>query len=303
MTARREFLGCASLGLLSQSAFLPKTVWAEALNNQTPKSQFRLGLVTYNIAAQWDLKTLIAVCSQAGIAGVEFRTSHKHGVEPTLSPSGRAEVKKRCSDAGIEIWGLGSTCEYHAVNPDVVRSQIDMTKRFVELAADIGAKGVKVRPNGLPKEKPVPETLKQIGVSMAQCGAFAASHNVEIWCEVHGSGTQEPENMAEIMAHCHLGNVGVCWNSNPTDVKQGSISQAFNLLGKRIKSCHINDLYKNFDKKYPYKELFQKLAEANYDRYTLIEVGKTIADPSLGIEFLRYYKAVWASLCSAENAG
>lgn len=303
MTARREFLGCASLGLLSQSAFLPKTVWAEVPINQTPKSRFRLGLVTYNIAAQWDLKTLLAVCSQAGISGVEFRTTHKHGVEPTLSPSERGDVKKRCSDAGIEIWGLGSTCEYHSVKPEVVRAQIDTTKRFVELAADIGAKGVKVRPNGLPKEKPVSDTLKQIGASMAQCGEFAAGHKVEIWCEVHGSGTQEPENMAEIMAHCPVENVGVCWNSNPTDVKNGSISQAFSLLGKRVKSCHINDLYKNFDRKYPYQELFQKLVEVNYDRYTLIEVGKTIVDPSLGAEFLKYYKAVWTSLCSPERAG
>ena len=303
MTARREFLGCASLGLLSQSAFLPKSVWADTPVTPTPRSRFRLGLVTYNIAAKWDLKTLLAVCSQAGISGVEFRTTHKHGVEPTLTRSERADIKKRCGDAGIEIWGVGSTCEYHSANPNVVRTQIETTKRFVELAADIGAKGVKVRPNGLPKEKQVSETLKQIGNSMAQCGEFASEHKVEIWCEVHGAGTQEPENMAEIMANCPVDNVGICWNSNPTDVKNGSISQAFLLLGKRIKSCHINDLYKEFDKKYPYRELFQKLAEANYDRYTLIEVGKTIPDPSLGMEFLRYYKALWTSLCSPEKAG
>lgn len=303
MTARREFLGCASLGLLSQSAFLPKSVWSQVPVNQTPKSRFRLGLVTYNIASQWDLKTLLMVCSQAGISGVEFRTTHKHAVEPSLTRIERSDVKKRCADAGIEIWGLGSTCEYHSVKADVLRAQIDTTKRFVELAADIGAKGVKVRPNGLPKEKPIADTLKQIGTSMAQCGEFAAGHQVEIWCEVHGVGTQEPENMATIMTHCPVENVGVCWNSNPTDVKNGSISEAFLLLGKRIKSCHINDLYKNFDKKYPYRELFRKLSEANYDRYTLIEVGKTIPDPSLGTEFLRYYKAVWTSLCSPETEG
>ncbi len=297
MIPRRNFLTTASLGLLPQSALLPTSVRANDSLNKTPKARFRLGLVTYNVGALWDLKTLLSVCSQAGIVGVEFRTTHKHGVEPGLSKEERLDVKKRCSDAGIEIWGLGSTCEYQSVKPEMVRSQIETTKRFVELAADLGAKGVKVRPNGLPKEKPVSDTLKQIGVSMSECGEYATKHGVEIWCEVHGFGTQEPANMAEIMNHCPSPSVGVCWNSNPTDVKNGSIAQAYSLLGKHIKSCHINNLYNNFDKKYPYQELFQKLAMANYDRFTLIEVGKTFPDPSLGVEFLRYYKAVWTSLC------
>ncbi len=297
MIPRRNFLAAASLGPLPQSALWPASVVTNDSLVKTPKARFRLGLVTYNVGALWDLKTLLTVCNQAGIGGVEFRTTHKHGVEPSLSKVDRLEVKKRCSDAGIEIWGLGTTSEFQSVATRIVRSHIETTKRFVELAADLGAKGVKVRPNGIPKEKPVSETLKQIGVSMAECGEFAAKHGVEIWCEVHGLGTQEPANMAEIFNHCPTPSVGICWNSNPTDVNNGSISKAYDLLGKHIKSCHINNLYNNFDRTYPYKELFIRLAMSNYDRYTLIEVGKTFPDPTLGLEFLRYYKAVWTSLC------
>ena len=52
---------------------------------KSPPAKFRLGMVTYNIAANWDLPTLLKICKSVGISPVEFRTTHKHGVEPSLS--------------------------------------------------------------------------------------------------------------------------------------------------------------------------------------------------------------------------
>ena len=40
----------------------------------TPK--FRLGIVTYMIAADWDVPTILRVCKNAGISDVELRTTH-----------------------------------------------------------------------------------------------------------------------------------------------------------------------------------------------------------------------------------
>ena len=44
----------------------------------------QLGLVTYQWGADWDLPTLIKNCEKTGFRGVELRTTHKHGVEPSL---------------------------------------------------------------------------------------------------------------------------------------------------------------------------------------------------------------------------
>jgi hypothetical protein len=41
------------------------------------------------------------------------------------------------------------------------------------LAHDVGASGVKVRPNGLPKEVPVEKTLEQIGRALLELSEFA----------------------------------------------------------------------------------------------------------------------------------
>ena len=74
----------------------------------------KLGLVTYNMAKDWDIPTLIERCVETGFAGVELRTTHAHGVEVELSASERAAVKQQFADSPIEIAGLGSAFDYHA---------------------------------------------------------------------------------------------------------------------------------------------------------------------------------------------
>jgi len=256
--------------------------------------RFELGIVTYNIAAQWDLGTILRVCASVGIRAVELRTTHRHGVEPDLPAAERREIRARFADSGIVLWGLGTVCEFHSPDPETVQRNVETCKRFLQLSADLGAKGVKVRPNALPRDVPVEKTLEQIGRAVRECGQAASELNQEVWVEVHGAGTAHPPHMRKIMEHCGLPNVGITWNSNPTDVKDGSIKPYFDLLQPWIKSCHINELYSN----YPWRELFQGLRQVGYDRYTLAEIPGT-PDVATGERLLRYYKALWQELSAA----
>ena len=89
--------------------------------------------------------------------------------------------------------------------------------------------------------------------------------------EVHGRGTSDPPVAAAIVKAAAHRNVGVCWNSNDTDVMNGSVKASFELLKPWIKSVHINELA---DTRYPWRELFTLLREARYDRYTFAEVAE-----------------------------
>lgn len=250
-----------------------------------------IGIVTYNVARDWDLETLLKICRESGMEGVEFRTTHAHGVEPALTTEQRREVRQKCADAGLKQTSLGTVCEFHSPDPAVVRQNIESCRQFVRLAHDIGARGVKVRPNGLPKEIPAEKTLEQIGKALIECGQFAREHGVEIWMEVHGAGTQLPANARKIMDACGHPSVGITWNSNPTDVSNGSVREAFELLKPYILCCHITELWND----YPYRELFRLFKAVNYDRYTLCEIGASIRAEN-GVTFLRCYRALWRAL-------
>jgi sugar phosphate isomerase/epimerase len=256
-----------------------------------PGGRLRLGIVTYNVAKDWDLATILKNVREAGLEGVEFRTTHAHGVEPSLGAERRREVRERCRDAGLAQWSLGSVCEFQSPDPAVVEQNVATCREFVQLARDIGAKGVKVRPNGLPEGVPVEKTLEQIGKALAECGRFAADAGVEIWMEVHGRGTQEPAHSQRIMEHCGHSSVGLTWNSNPTDVANGSVRDAYGRLGRYVRCCHINELWGS----YPYRELFSLLATSGYDRFTLCEIPQSFRAEE-GATFLKSYAGLWREL-------
>jgi sugar phosphate isomerase/epimerase len=284
---RRQFLAAGAAataaGLAQPAVAGPKPA--------APPPPFKLGMVTYNVAAQWDLPTILKVCKAVGIAAVECRTTHKHGVEPNLSAAQREAVKKQFADSGVAFWGCGSVCD-----PAVVKKNIETCREFVRLVHDVGGTMVKVRPNGLPKGVPVDRTLEQIGKALIECGKAAEDYGIEICVEVHGAGTQEPKNMKAIMDHCGHKSVGLTWNSNQTDLKDGSVKAAFDLLKPWVRSCHINEIYKDALGVYPYRELFRLFREGGYDRYTMIEVGRTPPDVASGEDMLRYYRALWLEL-------
>jgi len=251
----------------------------------------RLGLVTYNLAKDWDLDTLLANCEETGFEGVELRTTHAHGVETSLDALGRAEVKARFADSPVVCWGLGTTCEFDSPDPAVVAGQIDEAKRFIELAHDIGCQGVKVRPNHLHEGIPPEQTADQIGRSLATIGDVAQAAGVTIYLEVHGRGTSDPKLVRRMLDTCGHPSVGACWNSNPTpqEVIDGSIAETFALLADDIVSCHITELWRP---DYPYRQLFSQLAAIDYQGFCLAEIPGS-DDP---VRLMRYYRALFEAL-------
>ena len=290
-------------GHAAQSEDVPPTT--------TPPSAppFKLGLVTYNLAKDWDIDTIIKNCEETGFEGVELRTTHKHGVEISLDKGQRAEVKQRFGASRVRLMSLGTTCEFESPDPAVVEKNIEETRRWCELAQDLGCVGVKVRPNGFPKDIPEEKTLDQIGRALARCGDIARDHGVEIWLEVHGPGTMLPPNTHRILSVANHPAVGACWNSNDTDVVGGSVKPSFDLLKPWIRSCHINELCRTLSpwgselqvaptlkpgfpqwlKPYPWRELFTLLRSIGYDRYTYAEVPES-CEP---IRFMHYYRVLW----------
>jgi sugar phosphate isomerase/epimerase len=280
--SRRDFLAAG--------AFIPAL--SLNLGNAQPAARTRrrgpkLGIVTYNIANDWDVETIIKNLTDVAMEGVELRTTHKHGVEIGLTPARRAEVRKRFEDSPIKIAGLGTTCEYQSPDPAVVHKNIEETKLWCQLAHDIGSSGVKVRPNGLPKDAPEEKTLEQIGRALKECGDAARDQGVLLQLEVHGEGTSRLPRVRRILDHA--GNhpmVKVCWNSNQTDLLDGGFEANFNLVSKQIGQVHMRDL---FLEEYPWRDLIRRLHEIDFQGFCFAEIPES-KDP---VRVLRYFRGTF----------
>jgi sugar phosphate isomerase/epimerase len=316
---RRSFLRTGSVALagLGSLALAGPTPGGAAGQSEALAVEpgFKLGLVTYELAKNWDLETIIKNGETTGFEAVELRTTHKHGVELSLGKIQRAEVRQKFEGTRVRLLSLGTTCAYHYADPAMVEKNIEETRRWCELAKDVGALGVKVRPNGFVEGVAQEKTLEQIGQALTKCGDAARDVGVEIWVEVHGQGTEHPPHIRRIMDVCNHPAVGICWNSNDADVVNGSLKEYFELLKPWLRNCHINELWRTlspwgaasgippematpgfpaYGKPYPFAELFGLLRAAGYNRYTLAEVPES-CEP---IRSMRYYRALWEQLAA-----
>src|SRR5687768_9572909 len=139
MTRRRDFIKGVSVTTLAM------LMAEEKLFAEIPKrSRMKPGLVTYLWGKDWDVPTIIANCEKSKLLGVELRTEHKHGVEPTLNAAQRKEVKKRFQDSSVEFIGYGSNVEFDSPDAAILKQNMDLAKELVKLSHDVGGTGVKV---------------------------------------------------------------------------------------------------------------------------------------------------------------
>lgn len=228
----------------------------------------KFGLVTYLWGRDWDLPTLIANCEKANVLGVETRTTHAHGVEPSLGAAGRAEVKKRFGDSPVEHVGPGSNERFDHPDPSALKEAIEATKAFVKLSHDTGGSGVKVKPDSFHEGVSREKTIEQIGKSLNEVGKFAADYGQEIRLEVHGQCSPLPI-IKSIMDHVDEPAVGVCWNSNGQDLEGEGLEHNFNLVKDRFgATAHVRELNEGG---YPYQKLMNLFKEMNYEGWILLE--------------------------------
>ena len=260
---RRSFIGNSSILSAALASGLLSTKAAPAT------SKMKFGLVTYLWSKDMTLPELIHACEASGIQGVETRTEHAHGVEPSLSKSERAEVRKRFADSPVTLVGYGSNAQYHEDDPAKVKANIELTKDYIRLMHDCGGSGVKVKPNGFPKGLSKEQTILQIGRALNEVAAYGDDFGQQIRVEVHGRGTSELPVMKAIFDVANHPNVGVCWNSNDVDLQGDGLVANFNSVRKRFgATAHVRELNMGT---YPYQDLINLLVKSEYDGWMLLE--------------------------------
>ena len=255
----------------------------------------KLSLLTYQMARGWELAKIIDVAKTGGFAGIEFRVAagHRHGVELEATPAQRRAIRDQVQDAYLAVAALGTGSRFDT--PDARRREevVEQTKRYVELAAEVGSGRIRVFGNDMPKGDAAPdraEVLCYVGEALHELAVFAEPFGVDVLLEMHGQFNYWgfARQAAEHAAHAR---VGLVYNCDRRDLVGGSVAATYSEVRHLVRHIHMHRLTDGF----PYAELFRLLVRDGYTGYLSSEVEQEVPPPE-------EYLALYAALCRAWTA-
>ncbi|NLT41985.1 MAG: sugar phosphate isomerase/epimerase [Anaerolineae bacterium] len=253
----------------------------------------KLALLTYNLAKTWDFDRIVKAAKDYGFAGIEFRVeaNHEHGVELERTAQERREIRNRIEDAYLEVACIGTSSRFETPDEGQRRQIIDRTKRYIELASDLGCERIRVFGNDIPAGVDRGECVQWVGESLRELGEFAEPHNVDVLLEMHGQFNYWGFSRAAVDIADHP-NVAIVYNCDPRDMVAGSVVDTYNRVSHYIRHVHLHA----FVGPYPYPELFDLLQMDEYDGYCSSEVDQEVptVEHFLGM-YANLYRA-WAGL-------
>lgn len=253
----------------------------------------KLCLLTYNMARRWELPKIVEVAKACGFAGMELRAEagHAHGVELERTPAERRAIRDQIEDAYLDVACIGTGSRFDSPDPAKRQEVVERTKRYVELAADLGCRRIRVFGNDVPAGVARHDCTRYVGESLRTLGEFAEPLGVDVLLEMHGQFNYWGFARAAVEAASHA-NVALVYNCDQRDVVGGSVAATYSRVRDWIRHVHTHELTRG----YPYPELFELLEGDGYEGYLSSELGAETPAPE---QFLAMYAALvraWAGL-------
>jgi sugar phosphate isomerase/epimerase len=263
----------------------------------------KLALLTYNMARTLDLPKLVELARQGGFAGIEFRAeaNHAHGVELDTSPAQRLEIRNALQDAYLEPACIGLSSRFDT--PDTRRRDevVEHTRRFLDLAAAIGCRRLRVFGNDMPKAGadggPAPDrddVVRYVGEALRSLGEAAEPYGVDILLEMHGQFNYWQFSLRAV-EHAGHPRVGLVYNCDLRDLVGGSCAATYERVKRLLRHVHMHAFTRGF----PYPELFALLQRDGYQGYCSSEIDAT--EPTREDYLLMYAQLfrAWSALAAA----
>ncbi len=192
----------------------------------------------------WPLARILQVAGGEGYDGVELRFLEQDDAlwtRPEFAGSGLVETRRRLRDAGLEVPCVDSRSFFHWPDPARRAEALAEAERVIDLAHDLGARGVRVFGDTVQPGADLASTRRFIADSLLALREKAGPGGGEGWLESHGDFARSAA-MLSILARVPGGRVGVLWDG-PNAFEAGDGPAAgVRRLGQRIRHVHLKDL-------------------------------------------------------------
>ncbi|HHX40181.1 MAG TPA: sugar phosphate isomerase/epimerase [Armatimonadetes bacterium] len=261
----------------------------------------KISFMTF-MTPEWTLDEVIAGARRHGYDGVEPRVTakHKHGIEPDMPAAARKEARERFADAGIEIACIATSCTFAATDPAKRQANVDNLKRHIELAADLGALGIRVFGGVRPEGLSMPDAIAMVAEDLSKGCSQACDAGVGVWLETHDHFSRA-EDAAAVIERTNCACLGINWdlmhpyrNGETTTETWGFLKQ-----GAVVRHTHLHDGVEEESKvrlvpigegRIPFHEPLRLLKSIGYEGYLSAEYWAELGGPDESLS--RYMTSV-----------
>lgn len=202
----------------------------------------KIAFMTF-VAPEWSLQQHLAAAIRYGYDGLEPRCAagHQHGVELTTTKRQRREIRAQFADCGVALSCLATSLRYNFPDPAQVAEMVEETKRYLQLAADLGAPNIRVF-GGNPPEGDLPRdaAAERVAEALGQCVETADACGVNLCLETHDFFCRAEHAAAVVNAVNHP-RLGFNWDMLHTARHGETPEQSWQYLAGRVYHCHVHD--------------------------------------------------------------
>jgi sugar phosphate isomerase/epimerase len=234
----------------------------------------------------WTLWQIVDNAVQMGYDAVDFR-GLQDNLDITAAPeftSGLATTRRMFADAGLAISGIAISARYAVVDASELHSQFDETRRNMELAAQLGAKFLRVYGGRVPEGHTVDSILPTLVENLRKIGDEAGQYDVTLVLETHDDWT-DSNVFGRLMRQVDHPRVRVLWDlHHPYRTNGESPQMTYANIGSFTASIHVKDSIQTADGGHQYvllgegdvplKAMLDLLVAGGYNGYAILEWEK-----------------------------
>ncbi len=203
-----------------------------------------MNMITFSTLAcpAWSIETVIERAAEFGYDGIEWRGGSQGHVQPNMPASQKSVLRQMSSDHGLAVLAVTAYTSFVSSSAQELRTNIDEAQRHADLAAELGAKYVRVFLGELPAETKLDAALYEtISDSLFNISDYAASLGVTIAIEPHDNFARSSTIFPLFNPTRFRPNTQVIWDIGNAFAAGEKPSEGFELLKDRLAYVQVKD--------------------------------------------------------------
>ncbi len=193
-----------------------------------------------SVCPQQTLGELITTANKYGYQGIEFRTEwgHQHGIELGASTAQLRHARQFLADHGVATSCIATSVRFNSPDPADHLPQREALRRYIELAAQVGAPYIRTFSDTLPEEQAARDQVLHLAAeSYAAVDEWAKQHNVGVLVETHTN--MKGQWARHILDEARADNLHVLWHIGHHLQRGQSVDEAYRHLRGHVRHLHF----------------------------------------------------------------